>query len=141
RGLRGLADATSWHLRRQLLEVAPAEVATSLDEAASESNEAWTLRELLADVVPAEVAASLDGLDDETAWALRAELFPRAPEAVLGSLALLDVPRAWDLRRRWIELRGDLGRATANYPRARALARSVTGLDGAEAWKYRKAAR
>src|SRR6185312_10691987 len=58
-------------VRRQLLEIAPAEVAAGLSEAAAESNEAWSMRELLADVAPAEVAASLDGLDDETAWALR----------------------------------------------------------------------
>ena len=141
RGLRGLSDATSWQLRRQLLEIAPAEVAASLSDLAAETNEAWTLRELLADVAPAEVAASLDGLDDETAWALRAELFARVPESVLGSLALLDVPRAWELRDRWIEVRGGLGRAAGNYFRARALAPSVTGLDGPAARKLRKAVR
>jgi len=141
RGLRGLSDAASWHLRQQLLESAPGEVALSLGELGGEVAEAWALRELLADVAPAEVAASLEGLDDETAWALRAELFARAPESVLASLALLDVPRAWELRRRWIEVRGGLERAVANYTRARALARSVTGLDGPEAWKLRKAAR
>src|SRR6185437_6193573 len=141
RGLRGLADAVSWQLRRQLLEIAPAEVAAGLSEAAAESNEAWSMRELLADVAPAEVAASLDGLDDETAWALRAELFSRVPEAVLESLALLDVPRAWALRERWVEVRGGLARATATYARARALARSVAGLESPEAWKMRKAAR
>ncbi|HEX3901256.1 MAG TPA: dTMP kinase [Polyangia bacterium] len=141
RGLRGLSDATSWQLRRQLLEIAPAEIAASLGDVAAETNEAWALRELLADVSPAEVAASLDGLDDETAWALRNELFARVPESVLGSLALLDVPRAWELRDRWIEVRGGLGRAASNYFRARALARSVTGIDGPEAWKLRKAVR
>lgn len=141
RGLRGLSDATSWHLRQQLLESAPGEVAVSLGDLAAEVTEAWALRELLADVAPVEVAASLEGLDDETAWALRAELFARAPESVLASLALLDVPRAWELRRRWVEVRGGLGRAAGNYARARALARSVTGLDGPEAWKLRKTAR
>jgi dTMP kinase len=141
RGLRGLSDAASWRLREQLLESAPGEVALSLGDLGAEVAEAWTLRELLADVAPAEVAASLEGLDDETAWALRAELFARAPESVLGSLALLDAPRAWELRRRWVEARGGLERAAANYTRARALARSVTGLEGAEAWKLRKAAR
>jgi dTMP kinase len=141
RGLRGLSDAASWHLRRQLLESAPAEVALSLGDMASEAPEAWALRELLADVAPAEVAASLEGLDDETAWALRAELFARVPDSVLASLALLDVERAWELRRRWIEVRGGLSRAAGNYLRARALAKSVSGLDGTEAWKLRKAAR
>ncbi|HEY6475210.1 MAG TPA: dTMP kinase [Polyangia bacterium] len=141
RGLRGLSDAASWHLRQQLLESAPGEVALSLGELGAEVTEAWALRELLADVAPAEVAASLDGLDDETAWALRAELFARVPESVLASLALLDVPRAWELRHRWVEVRGGLARATGNYARARALARSVTGLDGPDAWKLRKAAR
>ena len=141
RGLRGLSDAASWHLRQQLLESAPGEVAVSLGDLGAEVTEAWALRELLADVAPAEVAASLDGLDDETAWALRVELFARAPESVLASLALLDVPRAWELRRHLIELRGGLARAAGNYARARALARSVTGLDGPEAWKLRKAAR
>ena len=141
RGLRGLSDATSWQLRRTLLESAPAEIAGSLTEMAAEASEAWTLRELLVDVAPAEVAASLEGLDDETAWALRAELYPRAPEAVLASMALLDVPRAWDLRARWMAERGGPARATGNYLRARALARSVTGIDSPEAWKLRKVAR
>ncbi len=141
RGLRGLSDAASWHLREQLIESAPGEVALSLGELGAEVTEAWTLRELLADVAPAEVAASLEGLDDETAWALRAELFTRVPESVLASLGLLDVPRAWELRDRWVEMRGGLTRATASYARARALARSVTGLEGPEAWKLRKAAR
>jgi dTMP kinase len=141
RGLRGLSDAASWHLRQQLLEAAPGEVAQSLGDLGTEVTEAWALRELLADVAPAEVASSLEGLDDETAWALRNELFARAPESVLASLALLDVPRAWELRHRWIEVRGGLGRATSNYTRARALAKSVTGLDSPEAWKARKAAR
>jgi len=141
RGLRGLSDATSWQLRRTLVESAPAEVAGSLTEAAAEAGEAWAMRELLADIAPAEVAASLEGLDDETAWALRAELYPRVPEAVLASLALLDVPRAWELRARWVAERGGAERAAASYLRARALARSVTGIDSPEAWKLRKAAR
>jgi dTMP kinase len=141
RGLRGLSDATSWQLRRLLVESAPGEVAGSLTDAAAEATEAWAMRELLADIAPAEVAASLEGLDDETAWALRAELYARVPEAVLASLALLDVPRAWELRTRWVAERGGLERAATNYLRARALARSVTGLDGPEAWKLRKAAR
>ena len=141
RGLRGLSDATSWQLRRSLLESAPGEIAGSLTEMAAEASEAWTLRELLTDIAPAEVASSLEGLDDGTAWALRAELYPRVPEAVLASMALLDVPRAWDLRARWMAERGSAGRAAANYLRARALARSVTGLDSPEAWKLRKVAR
>jgi dTMP kinase len=141
RGLKGLSDATSWQLRRLLVETAPAEVAASLTDLAAEAPEAWALRELLTDVAPAEVAASLEGLDDETAWALRQEIYPRAPEAVLASLALLDVPRAWALRAQWIADRGGLGRAAGNYLRARALARSVTGIDSPEAWKLRKLAR
>ncbi len=141
RGLRGLSDATSWQLRRALVESAPAEVASSLTDMAAEATEAWAMRELLADIAPAEVASSLEGLDDETAWALRAELFERVPEAVVASLALLDVPRAWDLRARWIAEQGGPGRAAGNYIRARALARSVTGLDRPEAWKLRKSAR
>ncbi len=141
RGLRGLSDATSWQLRRTLIESAPGEVAGSLTEIAAEAGEAWAMRELLADIAPAEVAASLEGLDDETAWALRAELYPRVPEAVLASLALLDVPRAWDFRARWVDERGGPERAAANYLRARSLARSVTGIESPEAWKLRKAAR
>jgi len=141
RGLRGLSDATSWQLRRLLVESAPAEVAGSLTDLAAEATEAWAMRELLADIAPAEVAASLEGLDDETAWALRAELYPRVPEAVLSSLALLDVPRAWELRRRWVAERHGLERAAASYLRARSLARSVTGIESPEAWTMRKAAR
>ncbi|HVV16048.1 MAG TPA: dTMP kinase [Polyangia bacterium] len=141
RGLRGLSDPVSWRLRRLLLETAPAEVAISLEDTIADTPDAWTLRELLADSVPAAVAASLEGLDDETAWALRAELYGRAAEAVLASLALLDSPRAWELRARWIAERGGLDRACDTYDRARALAKSVTGLDGAQAWDMRKAAR
>ncbi|HXJ18973.1 MAG TPA: dTMP kinase [Polyangia bacterium] len=141
RGLRGLSDAVSWRLRRLLLDAAPAEVALSLEDLAAEASDAWALRELLADTVPAAVASSLEGLDDATAWALRAELYDRAPEAVLASLALLDSPRAWELRTRWISERGGLDRACDSYERAKALAKSVTGLDGAQAWEMRKATR
>ena len=116
-------------------------MAASLTDVAAEATEAWAMRELLADIAPAEVAASLEGLDDETAWALRAELYPRVPEAVLSSLALLDVPRAWDLRRRWVAERNGLERAAASYLRARALARSVTGIESPEAWTMRKGTR
>ncbi len=141
RGLRGLSDPVSWRLRRLLIDAAPLEVALSLEGTIPSTNDAWTLRELLADGVPAAVAASLEGLDDETAWALRAELYDRAPEAVLASLALLDSPRAWELRARWISERGGLDRACDSYDRARVVAKSVTGLDGAQAWEMRKAAR
>ncbi len=141
RGLRGLSDPVSWRLRRLLMEAAPAEVALSLEDTIADTPEAWTLRELLADSVPAAVAGSLEGLDDETAWALRADLYDRAPDAVLASLALLDSPRAWELRARWIAERGGLDRACDSYERARSLAKSVTGLDGAQAWEMRKAAR
>jgi len=141
RGLRGLSDPVSWRLRRLLIDAAPTEVALSLEATVASTSEAWTLRELLADSVPAAVAVSLEGLDDETAWALRAELYDRAPDAVLASLALLDSPRAWELRARWISERGGLDRACDTYDRARSLAKSVTGLDGAQAWEMRKAAR
>jgi dTMP kinase len=141
RGLRGLSDPVSWRLRRVLLDAAPAEVALSLEDTVTDLAEGWTLRELLADPAPAAVAASLVGLDDETAWALRAELYDRAPDAVLASLALLDSPRAWELRARWVSERGGLDRACDSFDRARALAKSVTGLDGAQAWEMRKAAR
>jgi dTMP kinase len=141
RGLRGLSDPVSWRLRRLLMDAAPAEVALSLEDTIADTPEAWTLRELLADSAPAAVTASLEGLDDETAWALRAELYGRAPDAVLASLALLDSPRAWELRARWIAERGGLDRACDTYDRARSLAKCVTGLDGAQAWEMRKAAR
>jgi len=141
RGLRGLSDAVSWRLRRSLADVAPHEVALSLDEQAAEAPAAWTLRELLAEAAPAEVAASLAGLDDETAWALRELLYERAPDAVLMSLALLDCPRAWRWRDRWTRERGTLDTAVSGYLAARAAARSVTGLDDERAWAIRRAAR
>jgi dTMP kinase len=99
------------------------------------------LRELLAEIAPAEVAASLQGLDDETAWALRVELYARVPDAVIASLAQLESPRAWDWRERWIRERGALEAAVAGYVTARAAARSVTGLDSERAWTIRRAAR
>ena len=100
------------------------------------------MRELLADVAPAEVAASLEGLDDETAWALRAELYPRVPEAVLASLALLDVAARLGAARALGRRAGRRSNApSANYGGPRAAARSVTGLDGDRAWELRKAAR
>lgn len=141
RGLRGLSDPVSWRLRRLLIDAAPLEVALSLEGTIPSTSDAWALRELLADSVPAAVAVSLEGLDDETAWALRSQLYDRAPDAVLASLALLDSPRAWELRARWISERGGLDRACDTYDRARVLAKSVTGLDGAQAWEMRKAAR
>jgi dTMP kinase len=141
RGLRGLADAVSWRLRRSLIEAAPNEIAMSLNDLAAEAPTAWTLRELLAETAPAEVASSLQGLDDETAWALRELLYDRVPEAVLASLALLDNPRAWHWRERWVRERGTLDAAVAAYPSARAAARSITGLDGERAWEFRRAAR
>jgi dTMP kinase len=141
RGLRGLSDPVSWRLRRLLIDAAPMEVALSLEATIPSTNDAWTLRELLADAAPAAVALSLEGLDDETAWALRAQLYDRAPDAVLASLALLDSPRAWEVRARWISERGGLDRACDTYDRARALAKAVTGLDGAQAWEMRKATR
>jgi dTMP kinase len=141
RGLKGLSDAVSWQLRRRLLDAAPQEIAASLVEAAAEANEAWALREILSDVAPAEVAGSLEGLDDETAWALRDDLYPQAPDAVLMSLALLDTPRSWEMRERWLRDRGGVETAVSSYLAARAVARSVTGLDGEQAWALRKAAR
>jgi dTMP kinase len=141
RGLRGLADGTSWQLRRLLLEVAPDEIALGLVDLAAPALEAWRLRELLAAVVPAEVAQSLQGLDDETAWALRAELYALVPDAVVGSLALLGSPRAWEIRDRWLAERGGLMAAVDRYEVARVAARSVTGLDDERAWEIRKAAR
>jgi dTMP kinase len=141
RGLRGLSDPVSWRLRRLLIDAAPMEVALSLEATVASTADAWALRELLADSVPAAVAVSLEGLDDETAWALRTEIYDRAPDAVLASLALLDSPRAWELRARWLAERGGLDRACDTYDRARSLAKSVTGLDGAQAWDMRKAAR
>jgi dTMP kinase len=141
RGLRGLSDAVSWKLRRSLVEAAPQEIASSLDDMAAEAAPAWALRELLAEAAPAEVASSLKGLDDETAWALREQLYDRVPDAVMASLALLDNARAWDWRERWIRERGTLDAAVASYINARAAARSVAGVDAERAWAIRRAAR
>jgi dTMP kinase len=141
RGLKGLSDTVSWQLRRRLVDAAPQEVAASLVDAAAQANEAWALREILSDVAPAEVAMSLEGLDDETAWALREDLYQQSPDAVLMSLALLGSPRAWAMRERWLAERGDVEGAISSYAAARAAARSVTGLDGDQAWTVRKAAR
>jgi dTMP kinase len=123
------------------VDAAPQEVAASLVDAAAQANEAWALREILSDVAPAEVAMSLEGLDDETAWALREDLYQQSPDAVLMSLALLGSPRAWAMRERWLAERGDVEGAISSYAAARAAARSVTGLDGDQAWTVRKAAR
>jgi dTMP kinase len=139
-GLKGLSDPTSWELRRRLADEAPRQIALSLEGNAAGTDEAWTMRARLLPVAPAEVAVSLQGLDDERAWAMRAELWPVVPDAVMVSLALLDGPRAWQLRDRWLAERGGAAGLAADYTRARAASRSVTGLDGDPAWALREAA-
>jgi dTMP kinase len=136
-GVAGLTDPVSWHLRRQLMEVAPREVARSLSAEAAEALDAWALRELLTEPAPDEVANSLAGIGDETAWALRVALEPRVPEAVLSSLALLDSARSWQARHRWLDAHGADGTALGRRA-AGALAHSVTGLEGESAFHVRE---
>jgi dTMP kinase len=142
RGLRGMSDATSWSLRRQLCGVAPREVALSLTESAAEGNEAWRLRLDLLTAAPAEVAASMEGLDSDPAWLLRERLAPLVPDAVMLSLALLDGARAWEMRERWLAERGGLeGPSLASYEPGRIACKAITGLDDERAWQIRRAAR
>ena len=141
RGLRGLADAVSWELRRHLRDTAPPEVASSLVDAASSTPEAWALRRELAEVASPEVAASLQRLDSEAAWSMREGLWPLAPDGVMLSLAQVPGARAAELRERWLDRRGGLdGRSVRGYESARTACRGVTGLDDQRAWEIREAA-
>ncbi|MBZ4417244.1 dTMP kinase [Myxococcus sp. RHSTA-1-4] len=138
-GLAGLSDPASWELRRQLEEIAPAQVLASLVESAADAPEAWALRERWAARAPAEVAASLDGLDSERALALREHLYFSAPEAVVTSLAELGGERAWALRGRWLS---DMGgeEALGRERTSRTACRAITGVGDARAWAWRERA-
>ena len=141
RGLRGLADPVSWELRGTLGAAAAQEVALSLVDAASAAPEAWAQRRELAEVAPAEVAASLQTLDHEVAWMMRERLWPLAPDGVMLSLAQVRGARAAELRDRWLAQRGGLeGRALRSYEGARTACRGVTGLEDERAWQIRQAA-
>lgn len=123
-GTRGLVDDVSCSLRARFAAEQPAAVARSLGGIPNLNEQARALRQDLIERAPAEVATSLVGLDDEEAWAQREALFERHPHEVLGTMSGLDSERAWALRERWLERYGleldtsyELGRALARSVR------------------------
>jgi dTMP kinase len=135
--LRGLTDPVSWRLRERLLDLAPVGVARSLVGRLVDGREADAMRAALADAHPEAVLATLTAADGAAAWELRDRLGARAPVAVLASLADLDSPRAWALRSAALA-GGDA--ALDGTALATALARSLRGLGGDEAWRLRRRA-
>lgn len=143
-GLRGMNDACSWQLRRELLPLAPRSVARSLSAVVFDSEEAWSLRQRLLPLVPADVLASLDGRDDARSWAMRDEHYGREPAAVVESLKRLGSARAWVLRDRWLRDRKTLGDAVVSayaHETDKVICASLSGLDDERAWELRKEAR
>jgi dTMP kinase len=145
-GLRGMNDACSWQLRRELSSAAPGEVARSLSAVIGDSEEGWSLRTELLALVPAAVVASLDGKDDARAWALRDAQYAREPIAVVESMKRLASKRAWDLREHWLAERkakddGHTSLLTYAHETAKVICASVSGLDDDRAWELRKEAR
>ena len=133
--LRGLADPPAWRLRDRLIERAPVSVARSLAGRGVVGPRADAMRLALADAHPEAVLSTITGRDDEPAWQLRDRLVDRAPSAVVGTLADLDGPRAWAMRARFLA-GGDA--MLADPVAAGALARSLRGLAGDEAWRLRR---
>jgi dTMP kinase len=139
-GLTGLTDDVSWELREAWREQSPARVARTLGGPARLHPRAGELRKLLEARAPLEVLFALEEADDEEAWRLRERLFAEHPAAVVSALGKLGSPRAWQLRERWLQqLGGEV--AVTGFPRARALGKSLTGLDDERAWQLRKVVR
>jgi hypothetical protein len=136
--LRGLDDAESHRLRRELSSSHPNLVLRSLRGGLS-SPASWALWQELEAVAPSEALPCLSGSTDARAWAARDRWFEREPETTLASLAGLDDARAWAMRERLLTLRG--GVDGASYEFARALARTVSGLSTDAAWHLRSQAR
>jgi dTMP kinase len=139
RGLTAMVDESAWALREQLADVAPLEVAGTLKWAAADDPRAWRLRERLQAVAPWEVATSLTRLASARVTALRLTLYPIVPLAVVSSLAGDGSDAAWTLRDRLLAECGPVGLADPFV--ARALAASVSALDGPRAWDVRKQVR
>jgi dTMP kinase len=136
-GTAGLTDQVSFELRERLLDQHPGRVARSLGSLARFHPQAASLRKRLRAIVPVEVMISLDGADDDEAWSLRDQLFATEGNAVIETLGRIATPRAWQMRDAWLAARG--GEAgLEQYENARALAKSLTGLDDDRAWDLRK---
>ncbi len=101
-GLAGQNDDVSWELRNWLWEQKPRATALTLLGLPAANRRAASMRAALADMAPTEVATSLEGVDGEDADSLRDRLFRHSPEAVVGSLAQQASQSAWSLRERWL---------------------------------------
>lgn len=125
--LAGVGGPTAMRRRLRALERWPKEVALGLTGLVEP--EALRLRELLAELSPREVAKSLTGAGGPSVDALRDRLFERAPGEVVATLTGDDRGYAWCLREQALS-RG------LEHPVLRGLA----GVDGARAWRVRRAA-
>ncbi len=96
-GLAGLRSEPSLNFRERLKEKEPLYVARSLGGMALLPR-AIQMRRELAQVAPAQVALALRGNETEEAWELRHLLRKEAPDEVLISLRGLDSDRAWEFR-------------------------------------------
>jgi dTMP kinase len=96
-GLQGLRSPSSMTFRHRLKEREPVYVARSLN-GFMELPEYNALRRELLELAPAQVALSLRGLDTETAWEFREQIGKKAAEEVLMSLRGMDTERAWAFR-------------------------------------------
>jgi dTMP kinase len=153
-GTAGLVDDVSFELREALASKHPGRVARSLGSPQVQGHpRAAALRARLREAAPVEVVMALEGADTPEAWALREQLMDRHGSAVLESLGRVDTPAAWALRERWLREHPLSNEPAHNghaahhrhhgndYDHARALCRSLTGLDDERAWELRKQAR
>jgi dTMP kinase len=139
-GLAGLTDPVSWELREALAPTMPGPVARTIGSLCRLTAEAAALRARLVERAPLDVMLSLETDDDDEAWRLRERLWDSDPDAVVSTLGRLPGARAWALRERWLALRGQVDEL-ASFEAARAIGRSLTGLDDDRAWELRKALR
>jgi dTMP kinase len=134
-GLRGLEDDASWELRHALCSAQPAFVAKSLGNLPAATSRAASLRAELFDAAPREVVASLGAESSAEAWALREKLNARDPDALVAHLGTMNDDRAWEIRDAFAARHGK--KIVTEYELATMAAKSVSGLSGERAARYR----
>jgi dTMP kinase len=96
-GLQGLRSPEAMDFRERLKEKEPIYVARSLS-GLLEDPRAKAMRRELVDVAPAQIALAIRGADTEHAWELRERIGKKAVHEVLMSVRGIDTERAWALR-------------------------------------------